>query len=275
MIHRQAIAWVLVVWLLAALPAGCGPSETERAAGRYEVEERQVSWEHGGVTFQGFKYVPKDAPAAKLGVVVYPEWWGVNAFARDEARKLAEQAGVVVLAADLYGDGQTTTEVPQAQQWAGALYGDVAEWRGRARAAIEALKAEAGVESFMVMGYCFGGSTALHMGYASPGVRGAVSFHGSLPVPLPDDPIDAKILVLHGEADPLVPREQITEFVDAMNHRTADWTMIAYGHAVHSFTNPAADEVGIDGVAYQAEAARRSWQHMLAMLDELRRAEAR
>lgn len=38
--------------------------------------------------------------------------------------------------------------------------------------------------------------------------------------------------------------------------------MICYGGAVHSFTNPAAEKIGMDSVACDARADRRSGEYM-------------
>jgi dienelactone hydrolase len=48
-----------------------------------------------------------------------------------------------------------------------------------------------------------------------------------------------------------------------------DWQMVAYGGAVHSFTNP---DAGIDpakGAAYNERADKRSWEAMKAFLAEI------
>ena len=37
----------------------------------------------------------------------------------------------------------------------------------------------------------------------------------------------------------------------------------------HSFTNPDADQRGLDGLAYDAKADQRSWSHMRAFFDEI------
>jgi dienelactone hydrolase len=57
--------------------------------------------------------------------------------------------------------------------------------------------------------------------------------------------------------------------MDEMRGSGADWQMIFYGGAVHSFTNPDADSFGIKGIAYNEKADKRSWQAMRQFLDEL------
>ena len=49
----------------------------------------------------------------------------------------------------------------------------------------------------------------------------------------------------------------------------ADWQMIYYAGAKHSFTDPAADDRGLDGAAYNANADRRSWGAMQAFFQEI------
>jgi dienelactone hydrolase len=42
-----------------------------------------------------------------------------------------------------------------------------------------------------------------------------------------------------------------------------------YAGARHSFTNPGADQYGMDSLKYNKEAYRRSWRHMQVFFDEL------
>ena len=118
--------------------------------------------------------------------------------------------------------------------------------------------------------YCFGGATVMQLAYSDPQLRAVISFHGSLPVPdLADaSKIRARILVCHGAADAFVPLGKVDAFQTALHKVGVDWQMVSYGGARHSFTNPAADTYGIEGVAYQAAADRRSWKHMQVFLEE-------
>src|SRR5690606_3289928 len=156
-------------------------------------------------------------------------------------------------AADMYGQGRTTTEAQQAGAWAGEVRGGPA-WRERARAAFEKLAGHERVDARRIaaIGYCFGGATALQLAYGEPRLAGAVSFHGALPAPRREDyaNIKAPVLVLHGADDPLVSPEEVDTFLKALNEAKADWQMISYSGAVHSFTNPNAGRPGIKGVAY-------------------------
>ena len=48
-----------------------------------------------------------------------------------------------------------------------------------------------------------------------------------------------------------------------------DWQLIAYGNAVHGFTNPAHGNDNSKGAAYNAAADARSWLAMRQFLDEV------
>ena len=56
---------------------------------------------------------------------------------------------------------------------------------------------------------------------------------------------------------------------DEMNNAGVDFQFIAYGEAVHSFTNPNSGNDPSRGVAYNATADRRSWQHMQMFFGEI------
>ena len=44
--------------------------------------------------------------------------------------------------------------------------------------------------------------------------------------------------------------------------------MNLYGNAAHSFTNPNAGDMGVDGIAYHEPTDRRSWDAMLELFVE-------
>jgi dienelactone hydrolase len=48
-----------------------------------------------------------------------------------------------------------------------------------------------------------------------------------------------------------------------------DWQLVIYGGAVHAFTNPAVGNDKSKGVAYNADADRRSWEAMKTFFAEV------
>jgi len=140
-------------------------------------------------------------------------------------------------------------------------------------AALDTLKAQPNVDSkrLAAIGYCFGGTAVLELARSGATLAGVVSFHGGLDTPNPTDArnIKAKVLALHGADDPFVPPEQVQAFEDEMRQAGVDWQLIAYGGAVHGFTNPANGTDNSKGAAYNAAADHRSWQQMQVFFAEL------
>jgi dienelactone hydrolase len=92
-----------------------------------------------------------------------------------------------------------------------------------------------------------------------------------LDTPNPNDAenIKSKVLVLHGADDPRVPDEQVTAFETEMRQADVDWQLVAYGGAVHSFTNPEAGNDPSKGSAYNEAADKRSWEAMKQFFVEI------
>ena len=81
--------------------------------------------------------------------------------------------------------------------------------------------------------------------------------------------IKTRFLICHGADDGFIPAEAIQAFQDGMRKSGADWQMIYFGGAVHSFTNPAADQVGVKGIAYNKKADERCWKYMQTFFAEI------
>jgi dienelactone hydrolase len=237
-----------------------------------KVVTQTVTYRQDGTVMRGFLACDDGLTGKRPGVLVVHEWWGLNDFARERAVKLAG-LGYVALAADMYGGGATTRDREEAGKLAGALRGNPDLLRARVQAALKVLAADPRVDPkrLAAIGFCFGGTTVLELAYSGADLAGVVSFHGGLPRPQPGDfqPLKAKILVLHGADDPQVTAADITAFEQAMRRAGADWQMVFFGGAVHSFTNPAAGHNRAAGAAYDSRAARRSWRCMQEFLREI------
>ena len=226
--------------------------------------------DNGATTCKGVVFRPDDATGTLPVVMVTHAWDGLVQEVRDKAEKLA-QAGYIAFAIDVYGDGKTESDPGKLMDTLGPYMADRGLLTSRMQAALAAAKGMEGGDPSRIaaIGYCFGGTAVLDLARASDEVRGVVSFHGGLAGnDLSDASISAKVLVLHGEDDPLVPPEQVAAFKAEMKSRQADWQLVAYGDTMHGFTRPGANNPDF-GTVYSAGADARSWQAMLSFFDEV------
>ena len=183
---------------------------TAAGAASAAVQTKTVDYEADGVQLKGFLAYDDAAKDKRPGVLVFPEWWGLNDYAKTRARQLAEM-GYVAFAADLYGDGKVIDVAhPQdAQKMATALRMNVKAWRGRAEAALKVLTGQPNVDASKVaaIGYCLGGSTALQLAYAGADLKAVSTFHAALPAPTAEEAkaIKGRVLVNHGADDKFIP----------------------------------------------------------------------
>lgn len=229
---------------------------------------RSMTYEADGTTLTGYLADgARGAPAP--GVLVAHEAPGLDDHARSRADRLAER-GFVALALDLYGD---PVSVEQAMARHEAMMAAPGRMLARARAALDALTAQPSVDPLRLaaIGFCQGGTVAAELARAGAPIRAAIGFHPGLARPMgsPDGPIAAKVLMMVGDRDPVVPAEDRAAFGAEMDARGADWQLHVFGGVGHTYTNPAIDALGRPGFAYSASADRRSWVMAMALLDEV------
>jgi dienelactone hydrolase len=239
------------------------------AAIRTEV----VTYYQGDVKLVGYLAYDETVKGPCPAVLVIHEWWGVNDYVKKRADQLAS-LGYIAFAADIYGNGTVAADPQEAGALAGKFRnGDRKLLRERANAGLQVLLNHplADKQRIVAIGYCFGGTTVLELARSGAPLAGVVSFHGGLDTPNPADAknIKARVLVLHGADDPNVPAAQVAAFAEEMRTAKVDWQMIAYGGAVHSFSNPASGSDPSKGVAYNEKADKRSWEHMKVFFAEI------
>lgn len=232
---------------------------------------KEVAYADGDNKLSGFVAKPSKALKDKPGIVIIPAWKGIDDHSKESATELSK-LGYYAFVADIYGVGNTPTNSKEAGQQAGFYKKNVLEFQKRIQLAIdELIKQGANSDDIVVMGYCFGGTGAIEAARSNMKVKGVVSFHGGLKR---DEtrtitPITAKVLVLHGADDPNVPEAEVKTFQDEMRTANADWQMVYYANAVHSFTNKSSGNDNSKGAAYNEKAAKRSWEALLTFLKEV------
>jgi dienelactone hydrolase len=77
------------------------------------------------------------------------------------------------------------------------------------------------------------------------------------------------VLVCHGDADPLAPRDHVLAFWEEMDAVDARWHFHSYSGVKHGFTDPGSDARGLAAIGYDASADRQSWAALMGLLDEI------
>lgn len=233
------------------------------------MQQQYVDYEHAGQALEGFLARP-DGAELRPSILIAHAWGGRDEFVLDKARTLAA-LGYTAFALDLYGKGVLGSGPEQNSQLMAPFLADRALLRARLEAGLDCLRAQPGVDTgrIAIMGYCFGGLCALDLARSGADIRGAVSLHGLfVPPGLEPQPIKARVLALHGYADPMVPPQQVVDFGQEMSDAGVDWQLHAYGGVLHAFTVPEANDPKL-GTLYDARAARRSWRAMLDFYEEI------
>ncbi len=204
------------------------------------------------------------------GVLLAHEAPGVTAHVKERATMLAE-LGYVAFVLDMYG--RVDLPVEEAREQSRRLMSDAALMRRRARAALDILVSQAHCDAtkLAAIGFCLGGIVALELARDRAPIRCAVGFHPGFmrPIGSANGPIAAKVLMMIGDNDPVVPAEDRASFIQEMNEVGADWQLHVFGGVGHSFTNREIDARGFPGFAYNEIADRRAWSLMISLFDEV------
>lgn len=215
-----------------------------------------------GAVMEGYVAYDDAAKLPRPGIIIVHDWMGLSEYQKGKAKQLAKE-GYVAFAADVYGKDIRPSTTDEAGQLATKYKNDRALLRSHIRAAYDRLEAlpQVNPAKLVVMGYCFGGTTALELARSGVPLAGTVSFHGGLSTPTPQDAknIKGKVLVMHGADDPHVPPAEVDAFRKEMKDAHVDMTFISYPGAVHAFTNPKVGNDPSKGMAYNAEADKKSW----------------
>ncbi|MGG1949256.1 dienelactone hydrolase family protein [Trinickia sp. NRRL B-1857] len=233
---------------------------------------KPVAWKLDGTTFKSVLVYDDAVTAKRPGLVMVPNWYGVNDIAIKKAEMIAGKDYVILLT-DMYGDGVRPKGDDDARTAVAPLYHDRGLMRARMVKAFEQLKAQAGeapidLSRLGAIGFCFGGAAVLDLARTGSDVKAVVAFHGDLST---DNPaltakIKARVLAMNGSADTFTIG-QVPDFTKSMEQDAADWQFVEIGHAVHCFTETEAT-AKTGNCRYDAKVAARSYRLMRDWLTE-------
>lgn len=230
-----------------------------------------IEYWHDGVLLEAL-YAYDDANnKPRPAVMINHTWIGRDQFVAGKAQKIAE-LGYLGFAVDMYGKGVLGSSPDVNAGLMKPLMNDRQKLQQRMLTALKTVQQLPQVDTSRcaAIGFCFGGLCVLDLARTGADLKGVVSFHGLLGIPVntTGNIIKAKVLALHGYNDPMAPPEQIKTFAEEMTRANADWQLHCYGNTMHAFTNPAANNPML-GTVYQPDADKRSWQAMKCFLAEI------
>lgn len=235
------------------------------------IVSNTVAYMDGDVVLEAFFAFDDALSGRRPAVLINHAWGGRDDFVAEKAKKLAA-LGYLGFALDMYGKGVLGSGPEENAKLMQPFMSDRALLQKRIHAAFAAVKLMPWVDDARIaaIGFCFGGLCVLDLARTGADIKGVVSFHGLLGAPdnTEGTRIKAKVLALHGHDDPMAPVEQVIAFQREMTDAGADWQLHSYGHTMHAFTNPVANNPDF-GTVYQVDADRRSWQAMRNFLEEI------
>jgi len=259
-----ASAAVCLMALVSSLPS---TAQTSKGIAGEEVTYTDTK----GTVLKGYVVWDASIQGKRPAIVVVPEWWGNNEYARKRAHMLAE-LGYIAIAADMYGDGKTADNPDKAKEYAMPFYKNPALGQERIEAAMKKIATykETDKDRIAAIGYCFGGSMVLNAAKMGSNLKGVVSFHGGLATaPASKGSVKGSILVCHGAADKFVPEEDVNNFRKNLDEAGVNYRFLTYPDATHAFTNPDATATGKKfgmPISYNKQADEQSWDDMKAFL---------
>lgn len=235
------------------------------------MKVEQIEYFHGETVLEACVSYDVNKTEKRPGVFIFHAWNGRDDFVCEKAKMLAE-LGYVGLALDIYGKGVLGKNAKESAKLMEPFIADRNLLRARMHAGIEAMQDLPYVDHTRLgaIGFCFGGLCAIDLARSGADIKGIMSFHGLLHAPkdVKSKSIRAKVFVLHGHDDPMVPPEEVLAFAKEMTEAGVDWQIHTYGQTMHAFMNPSAKNPS-DGKVYSPLAEKRSLQTMQNFFTEI------
>jgi len=227
-----------------------------------------VPYSFDGQQMLGYLTYDNSITEKRPAVLIAHAWRGQDDFARQKADEFASK-GYVAFAMDVFGDCKNATTDEESLELMLPLFKERKLLQERAKAALAVVCEVPYTDSQRVgvIGFCFGGLTALELLRSVAEVRCIVCCHAVLADQLgdvkairtPNKPkLSGSALFLHGNDDPMVSSHNIQSTQEELDEADVDWQFHTFGKTLHAFTNPQANDAE-KGLLYSPLASARSW----------------
>jgi dienelactone hydrolase len=210
-------------------------------AARAELKKQWIDYKDGDAPLYGYLVYDDAFSGKRPGVLIVPSRAGMSQTALNDSDMIAK-LGYVVFAEDIFGKGQVPKNTAEQIAQSGKYNADRALMRSRATAGFDVLKANPLVDParLAVVGYCFGGTTAVELAETGVPIAGMVSVHGSFRNFSPEAAknIKGRVLIEHGAEDEVAPLPEVNTLINQLRAAKVNWQLDLYSGTSHGFTNP-------------------------------------
>jgi carboxymethylenebutenolidase len=223
------------------------------------VKTSEITIKVGAEEIKAFLAEPEGA-GPYPGVVVIQEWWGLNDWIKENAKRLAE-LGYVALAPDLYR-GKVTDDPAVARQLLQGLPRDRAV--RDLKSAVSDLVNRANVQKDKIgaIGWCMGGGYALQLALNEPRVQACVICYGAVVTdPARLQTLNAAVLGIFGERDKGIKAQDVRQFEEALKKAGKKVEAIKMYDADHGFMR-AMNSPGKKNPVHNADATSDAWKQI-------------
>jgi carboxymethylenebutenolidase len=221
-----------------------------------QVQTSEITLKSGDEEIKGFLAVP-EGKGPFPGIIVIQEWWGLNDWIKENAKRLAAQ-GYVALAPDLYR-GKVTADPMVARQLRMGLPRDRALRDLKAATSTLASRNDVQKDRLGSIGWCMGGEYSLQLALNDDRIKACVICYGAV-VTEPEklQPLNATILGIFGEDDKGIPAANVRAFGEALKKAGEKVEQIKFYQAGHGFMRP--NNGPMSNPEYREAAAKDAWQ---------------
>jgi dienelactone hydrolase len=209
------------------------------SAARAEVKTQWIDYKQGDTPLRGYLAYDDAIKDKRPGVLLVHRRDGMSALTLKNAEMVA-RLGYVVFAPDIFGvvPKKTEEEVEQSTKF----NNDRPLMRARAQAGFDLLRNNPMVDTsrIAVLGYCFGGTTAVELAETGAPIVGTVTIHGSFRNFQHDaaKSIHGRMLILHGAEDPVAPLTEVNILIQDLRDAKTPWQLELYSGTKHGFSKP-------------------------------------
>jgi carboxymethylenebutenolidase len=228
-----------------------------------QVQTKEITIKSGSEEFKAFVAMP-EGKGPFPGLVVIQEWWGLNNWIKESAKRLAAK-GFVAIAPDLY-HGQVAEDVKTASMLIKGLPKDRA--MSDLKATVDTLVAMSNVNKDRIgaIGWCMGGGYSLQLSLADDRIASCVMCYGAVVTDADKlKTLKAKMLGVFGEDDKGIAADNVRKFEDVLKSSGKAVEKIhIYKGAGHGFMRP---KNGPDAnPEYRETQANDAWMQIEAFL---------